>query len=344
LPDDTGPEVLPDDTAPDDTAPDDTADTEDTETWTPVTFEHLPVLRIAADGPIGDTEKTPGLLEVIEEHAGTHEDLDTAPRAYVVSIGIEIHGSSSTGYPKLGYKLECRNGAGEDDDCALVGLPEGSDWVLHAPYSDKTYMRNALAYGLGRDAADASGRWEPRAQHVELYLDGEYRGIYLLVERVSRETDRLDIPKTTLEDGTVAGGFIVKVDQHRSAGFDTAVGTPLDWVSPKTDKVTAEEAAYLLAWFDQMEAALAADTWADPVVGYPAWLDVDAWVDHWLLNELTHNIDAYRLSAYLWVDGPPGAAKLRAGPLWDFDRAWGNRNYCDTWNTYGWIVDDLTTC
>jgi hypothetical protein len=325
---DTGVEVIPGDTSPP-PAPDPSV---------------LPVLRIDAERRITDTEKTDALMEVIEAHDGTFADLDAAPVAYATRIGIEIHGSSSIYYPKLGYKFECRNGAGDDEDCALAGLPEGSDWVLHAPYSDKSYMRNALAFGIGGDVGEAAGRWEPRTRFVEVILDGEYVGVYLLIERISRESDRLDIPKTTLDDGSVAGGFIVKADGHRSAGFDTAIGTQIDWVSPKADSVTPAEAAYLLSWFDQMETVLAGPDFADPTVGYAAWIDVDAWVDHWLVNELTHNIDAYRLSAYLWTDGPPGASLLRAGPLWDFDRAWGNCNYCGTWSTAGWIYDDLAAC
>ncbi len=351
--------AAPDDPAPDDSAADDPGptstdpefvpghtpgDTDDTGPVEPVPFAHLPVLVLDVGRPIGDTDKVDGFLRVIEDHDGTLADLDAAPVAYVTAIGIEVHGSSSLSYPKLGYKFECRDAAGEDDDCALVGLPSGSDWVLHAPYSDKTFMRNALAYGLGRDAAEASGRWEPRSQLVEVILDGDYVGVYLLVERIAREADRLDILATTLDDGTVGGGFIVKVDQHRSVGFDTNLGTPIDWVSPKSGSVTDAEAAYLRAWFDGLEAALAADTFADPVLGYAAWIDVDAWVDHWLLNELTHNIDAYRLSAFLWTDGPPGTGLLRAGPLWDFDRAWGNCNYCESWMAQGWIYDSLDRC
>jgi hypothetical protein len=338
------------DTVDTDTVDTDSGGTGDTDTGktgdtaTPGGFAHLPVFIIDSKAAIGDTEKSPGFLRVVEDHDGTLTDLDAAPTAFLTAIGIEVHGSSSTSYPKLGYKFECVDAANEDQDCALVGLPEGSDWVLHAPYSDKTFMRNALAYSLGRDAAEASGRWEPRSQFVELILDGDYRGVYLLVERVARESDRLDIPRTTLDDGTVAGGFIVKADGHRSAGFDTAIGTQIDWVSPKAGAVTAAEAAYIANWFDTVEAAFTADTFADPEIGYAAWIDVDGWVDHWLLNELTHNIDAYRLSAYLWADGPPGTTPLHAGPLWDFDRAWGNCNYCDAWNTYGYIYDDLDRC
>ncbi|MFZ5480017.1 MAG: CotH kinase family protein [Myxococcota bacterium] len=304
----------------------------------PPAAAHLPVVLVETEGAIGDGVKVDGTIEVIEDHDGTLADLDAAERAYAGPIGIEIHGSSSTGYPKLGYKLECRDADGTDGNCALAGMPEGSDWVLHAPYSDKTFMRNALAYSLARDVA--GDRWEPRAQLVELFLGGEYAGVYLLVERVSVEDDRLVIPPTVDDAGVANGGFVVKVDQHRSEGFDTSYGTPIDWAEPKLSEVTPDAARYILGWFDGFEAALLADGWEQ---AWPAWIDADAWVDHWLLNELAHNIDAYRLSAYLWTDGPPPAT-LRAGPAWDFDRAWGNVNYCESWTTDGWIWDSLDRC
>jgi hypothetical protein len=311
----------------------------------PKVFAHLPVLRIEVESPPTDHDKIAGTLTVIEDHDGTLEDLDAAPVAFESPIGLELHGSSSLDQPKQGYKLECRDADGEDTACSLLGLPAGSDWVLHAPYADKTYMRNALAYGIARAMAEPAGRWEPRTQYVELFLGGDYRGVYLLVERVSREADRLDIPKTTDPvTGAVAGGFIVKVDQHRSYGFDTAMGTPIDYATPRAAEVTLGEAAYIKAWFDETERALMSPTFSDPVDGYAAWLDVDAWVDQWLLNELTGNVDGYRLSAYLWADGPPGYGRLRAGPAWDYDRGFGNVNYCASWNTDGWVWDHINQC
>lgn len=341
--------VRPDDaveTIPDVPADDTAGDTAATDTAEPdPSFAHLPVLLVATAGPIGDGDKVDATLAVVEDHDGTLRDLDAAPRAFEGPIGIEVHGSSSTSYPKLPYRFECRDPDGTDGNCAIAGLPAASDWVLHAPYSDKTYMRNALAYALGSEAAADRGAWEPRTQFVELVLDGEYRGLYVLVERVAQEDERLDFPDTTDPvDGSVDGGFLVKIDQHRSEGFDTSRGTPVDWVEPKLDEVTAAEAAYLLDWFDRMEDALLAPNWDDPVDGYAAWIDVEGWVDHWLLNEAANNVDAYRLSAYLWTDGPPGQSRMRAGPLWDFDRAFGNVNYCETWATEGWIHEGLEAC
>lgn len=308
-------------------------------------FEHLPVLRIDTAELIHEGDKVDATLVVIADHDGTLADLDAWTPSLTTPIGVELHGTSSVTQPKLGYRFECRDTAGEDTNCPLLGLPAGSDWVLHAPYADKTYMRNALAYGIGRAVATPAGRWEPRAQHVELLLNGQYEGIYLLVERVSGEGDRLDLPDTTDPvTGVVNGGFVLKLDQARGRGFDTALGTRLDWVIPKADDVLPPVNTYLSGWLNGMEAALDGAGFADPAYGYAAWIDVDAWIDHWLVNELAANVDAYRLSAYIHAAGPRGESKLRAGPLWDFDRGFGGTGDCAAHETAGWVADTATEC
>lgn len=340
-------EDSPVDSAPGETATD-TGPTPGTvteeEVPTPV-YDQIPVLLIDTDSAaIGDGDKTAAWLEVIEDHDGTLEDLDRAPRTYDGPIGIEIHGSSSAGYPKLPYRFETRDLDGEDLETTMVGLPDGTDWVLHAPYSDKTLLRNAYAYTLGASLAEDTGEWQPRTAFVELFLNGSYNGVYVLVERVQRDEDRLDISKVpaTSAEGDISGGYIVKVDQHRSEGWTTDAGSPIDWVYPHADVLTAEQNAYLVAYFNEFETALRAEGWDDPTTGYSTLIAVDGWIDHYIINELANNIDAYRLSAYLYKDVEPGL--LHAGPLWDFDRAFGDVNYCYAWATEGWIYDELDLC
>lgn len=300
-------------------------------------YPHLPVFRIGSP-PIGDGTKVDATLEVIRDHDGTLADLDTAPLDAVWPIGIEIHGSSSAGGPKYGYRFECRDEIGEDTPCELLDLPDGTDWVLHAPYSDKTLIRNALAYTLGEDV-NGDTRWSPRSRHLELYLNDQYQGVYLLVERIARDSDRLDLVKAS--DADLSGGYIVRIDQHRDEGWDTARGTPIDWYYPRNEALTDAQRGYLVSWFDQFESAMAQADWTTQ---YPSWIDVDSWIDTFLLNELANNIDAYRLSAYHYKDSDAVEGRLRAGPIWDFDRAWGNVNYCNTWETSGWIYDWLAQC
>ena len=323
------------------------ADTGPVEEVAAYTYEHLPVFLVDTLGlPIGSSEKVEGWLEVIRLHDGSLTDLDAAPRSLTHLIGIEQHGSSSADYAKKGYRFETREPDGQDVDVALLDLPLGSDWVLHGPYSDKTLLRNALAYTLGATIGMDTQHWQPRTRLLELFLDGEYQGVYLLVERIKRGPDRVDIPAVaaSADDGDLTGGYIVRIEQHRNAGWDTAMGTPIDYHYPRYDDLSEEQDAYLRAWFDEFEAMLASESFADPAQGYPAWIQIDSWIDHYIINELSHNIDAYRLSAYLYKEPDDVGGLLHAGPLWDFDRAWGNVDYCYCYETEGYVIDSLTEC
>lgn len=292
----------------------------------------MPVLVIDTEGDFG-SDKIEGTLQVIEVHGGDPEDLEDVPRSLESDIGIEIHGSSSRGYPKLGYRMETRDADGDDEDHSLLGLKSGSDWVLHAPYSDKTLVRNAFAYSLANRISEA---WHPGTRFVELVLNGDYRGVYVLVERIRRGRIGGSDP-----DLDATGAYVVRIDQHRNEGWDTARGTPIDWYQPRYEDMTSTQDTYLRGWFESFEDAMAAEDFA---ATYPDWIETEEWIEHFLVNELTHNIDAYRLSAYLYKDGDEDGGKLHAGPVWDFDRAFGNVNYCDCWYAEGWIIDSLIDC
>lgn len=307
-------------------------------------FDQVPVLIIDTLGQsIPDDDKIEAWFEAVRDHDGTLEDLATAGRSFEGPIGIELHGTSSSGYEKTGYRIETRDSAGNDLDFPLLGLPSESDWVLHGPYSDKTFVRNALAYAVARQVAQDRGEYQPSTTFFELILNDDYRGIYVLVERVKRSDDRLDLPAPahSAEAGDLTGGYVVKIDQGRSSGWISALGTEIDYAYPRNEDISPEQDAYLRGWFDAFEAMLAAEDWDDPHAGYPSWIDVDSFVDHWIVNEVAHNIDAYRLSAYLHKQADADGGLLFAGPVWDFDRAWGNVNYCDCFYTYGWTIDDL---
>ncbi len=216
----------------------------------PGVAEVLPVLVIATSDDIG-SEKVAGTLEVVEVHEGDPEDIDDAPRSLVTDIGIEVHGSSSQGYPKLGYRMETRDEDGDDENHSLLGLSSGSDWVLHAPYSDKTLVRNALSYGLGSLISEA---YQPGTRFVELILNDRYRGVYVVVERIRRGRIELTDPE---ED--VTGAYIVRIDQHRNEGWNTTVGTPIDWYQPRYEDITSAQDTYLRGWFNDFEAAMSKD-------------------------------------------------------------------------------------
>lgn len=310
-------------------------------------YLHLPLLFIDTDGQsIGNTEKIDASLEIVRLHDGEHTQLESLTRSFSGPIGIEVHGSSSQSYSKQGFRFELRDEQGEDINESLLDMSSGSDWVLHAPYSDKTLLRNALAYELARQLAMDTGEWQPRSELCELYLNGSYHGVYLLVERVKRGSDRIDFPPvaSSSAEGDITGPYIVKLDQGRNAYWSTAYGNLFSYVYPRYEAITGEQASELQGWFASFEAMLWSDGWEDPVTGYSTWLHVESFIDHFLVYEISHNIDAYRLSTYFWKEPDDAGGLLHAGPVWDFDRAFGNVDYCSCQTTDGWIHASLDSC
>ena len=136
----------------------------------------------------------------------------------------------------------------------------------------------------------------------------------------------------------------MKLDQGRNAYWSTAYGNLFSYVYPRYEAITGEQASELQGWFASFEAMLWSDGWEDPATGYSTWLHVESFIDHFLVYEISHNIDAYRLSTYFWKEPDDAGGLLHAGPVWDFDRAFGNVDYCSCQTTDGWIHASLDSC
>lgn len=281
---------------------------------------------------------------------GTARNYMTDPfNHYNGKAGIELRGASSQGMPKKPYSLELWDVNGNEIDSALLGMPEESDWALVANYSDKSLLNNALTYQLGRDL----GWYTPRTQHVELVLNDEYIGNYLLVERVKRGNDRVDIAKLQPIDiagDELTGGYIIKVDRQNTQGWtSTYPGLSggqvyLNYVYPNGDVIVPQQQNYIQAYLDSFETALNGPGFANPQTGYARYIDVNSFVDFFLINEFAKNVDGYRLSTFLYKQKITDGGKLVIGPLWDFDLAWGNADYCDAFLTSGWGYNTTVVC
>ncbi|MFO1498993.1 MAG: CotH kinase family protein, partial [Verrucomicrobiota bacterium] len=232
-------------------------------------------------------------------------------------------------------------------DVPLLGMPAEADWVLYAPYEDKTLIRDVLAYDLAR----SMGHYAPRTQFVELFIRSsqgslsmrDYEGVYVLTEKIKRGKNRVPVAKLEAKDRTepdISGGYILKRDHSDGPGarFRTSHGGPYFYIYPKPDKITSEQKRWIREYLQTFESTLESPEFDDPQHGYARFLDVDSFIDaHWLI-ELGKNVDGFRYSAFLSKDRD---GKLKPEPPWDWNRSFGNANYYGGGQPRGWYWTNL---
>lgn len=171
---------------------------------------NLPIILIDTQGnEIIDEPKIQARMKIIFNNDGKTNRISDSANIYNDYIGIEIRGSSSQMFPKKAYSIETRDSSGEDNDVSLLGFPEESDWVLYAPYSDKTLLRNVLAYKF----ANNLGRYASHTKFCEVFLNGDYIGVYVFMEKIKRDKNRVDIKKLEPEDNSgdaLTGGYLLQ--------------------------------------------------------------------------------------------------------------------------------------
>lgn len=172
---------------------------------------NLPIVVIESKQSINAQKKTNGTMKVINRGKGKRNSSSDTTFEYDGFIGIKWRGNSSLSFDQKQYTIETKSKTGESVDVSLLGLPADNDWVLHAPYNDISLMRNALAYDLWAEM----GHWAPRTKMVELVLNGDYQGVYVLTETIKRGKNRLNIAKMETSDVSglaLTGGYIVRID------------------------------------------------------------------------------------------------------------------------------------
>ncbi len=312
------------------------------------TASNLPIVVINTNGQtILDDPRIVCDMGIIDNGFGVINSISDPFNDYNGKISIEYRGSSSQSFPKKPYALETQDSIGNNNNVSLLGMPVENDWILYAPYSDKALMRNFLTFDLGRKM----GRYTPRTVYCELVINGDYKGIYILMEKIKRDNDRVDIAKLDADDlagDSLTGGYIIKVDKYTGTG-----GT--DWLSdfpniggnnlyiqyhyPDASVMLPQQLDYIEHYMDSFEYALAGPNFADSLLGYSKYIDVNSFIDLYIINELSKNIDGYRLSTYMYKDRDDNGGKLIMGPFWDYNLAFGNADYCDGGITSGWEVN-----
>ncbi|MBG8555587.1 CotH kinase family protein [Hymenobacter guriensis] len=315
---------------------------------------NLPIVVINTGGrAIPDDPKVDAYMGIINHKDGRRNRLADAYDDYHNKIGIELRGSSSQLFPQKSYSIETRNTGNFENDTVVMGMPEENAWILYAPYNDKTGMRNVLSY----DIANRTGHYASRTRYCELMLNGEYQGIYVMMEKIKRDANRVNIKKidpVDISGNKLTGGYIFKLDKPTGTGGNegwnskrlSSSGSIIHFLYeyPSADDIQPEQAKYLQAYVDSVETALASADFADPKTGYAKYIDVNSFIDYFILNEISKNVDGLRLSTFLHKKRRSDGGKIYAGPAWDYNLAWWNADYCDgNWET-GWAYNFNSVC
>jgi len=317
-----------------------------------LTDSNLPIAVITT--PIGqeinDSIRTTCQMGMIYNGIGVRNYMTDPFNAYSGPISIEIRGSTSQQYPKKSYGFETQNTLGANNDVPLLGMPAENDWILYGPYPDKTLLRDVLTYDLARKFGHYASNWK----HCELVLDGNYLGVYILLERIKRDDNRVDIAPLDTDDlagDSLTGGYIIKVDKLTgevgyawTSNYNTEV--VMQFHDPEYDELNPIQANYMENFMGEVEDVIFGPQFDDPVNGYSKYIETTSFYDFFILQELGRTVDGYRSSSFMHKDKTGGSwnGKLVAGPMWDFNLSFGNADYCDADLTTGWQYNFDEVC
>lgn len=309
----------------------------------PATFTTaLPILVIdgAAEPP---TSKTPvaARFTLIDRSPADGRARLSDPPALATRGTINLRGQTSAGMAKKPYAIEFWDGADQDQNLTVLGMPKESDWVLYASYQfDPDFLRNILMFDLYR----SMGRWAPRTRLVEVFFNtssssavdaADYRGVYVLMEKIKVSPERVDIARMSPDDNSgdaLTGGYIIARDKWSNSGelltgskssfpsWPYADGGDFILKTPSLEAITATQRNYITNYTMECDTAVATWDRRHPTTGLHIfdYIGRNSFIDHHLLNAFSKNVDGIRISTYMEKDR---GGKLRMGPVWDFDRS-----------------------
>ena len=297
----------------------------------------LPLVVISTGGlEIPDEPRITARMGIIDNGPGRMNSVTDLHNGFDGQITIETRGESSQYfYPKKSYSLETQTDNGSNFNVSLLGLPEENDFVLYGPYGDKSLIRDVVSYRL----FEQMGHYAPRTRFVELFIDDDYRGLYVLTEKIKRDRNRVDMASLTPEDTSdleISGGYILRIDKttgmDEATYWESAVQPPVSgygrvtyqYFDPGYDQLTPDQRHYIRAYLERFEKALVSGSYKDPLTGYRAYLDIPSFTDLMILNEFTKDVDAFRLRDYFykqrddhergsWCRARPGIITLPSG-------------------------------
>lgn len=254
------------------------------------------------------------------------------------TLAMKIRGRGNSTWflhPKKPYQMKL------DSKEEFLGMPDDKKWIFLAEHSDKSMLRNTLAFEMGYSSVLD---WTPEGEFAEVYINGVYNGTYNITQKVEEKSNRVDIGND---------GFLLEVDQLERLDDDDHYFTTPDFpvIAIKEPDVndmieddgqaTADSTIAVITNFvNEFETVLHSDNFADTTNGYHKYIDVESFIDWFLINEITKNVDAKNFSSIYFnvIIDDNGEGKLKMGPLWDYDLSLGNNDYSDCEFYEGWWV------
>lgn len=309
---------------------------------TGISSSNLPLVVINTNGKtILDASKISANMKLIYNGVGKLNYPGDAGNIFNGYIGIEYQGGNSKLTEQNSYGFETRDASGGNLNVSLLGMPEENDWVLLGNFNDKTFARTALAFQLFRKM----GHYAPRTQLVEVIVNNEYMGIYILTEKIKQDKGRVDISKlasTDISGDNLTGGYIFKIDTWVETDSWQSNFAPSDlpgktvryvYEDPGASNLVAQQKSYLMATVNSFESVLNGSNFANTSTGYPAWIKMNSFMDYFIVNEVSRNMNAYRKNCYYFKNKDSKDNKFHSGPVWDFDLAF--KNLDDDCTAYG---------
>lgn len=296
---------------------------------------HLPVVSIETGGVVipGRPEQGQHIKDIensfiqadmrIYDREGELNKLSSQP-VLESKINIRVRGNSSRTFDKVGYLFKFTDDAGMERKLGVMGMEKDSTWVLHGPYLDKTLMRNYMWYNLAGQIME----WAPDVRYCEVFLDHEYQGLYVMAEQISMGEGRIEMTK--YDGKSNISSYIVCADREsvndvqyldNFTSYALRINGKLEVKYPGASRITPELTEYISRDFSRFEKALYSFDYDTARYGYQNYIDVDSFVDYFIINEVTQNTDAGLYSTYFYKDV---SGKLKMC-VWDFN------NCCDNY-------------
>jgi len=294
---------------------------------------HLPIVSINTNGASipgarGQKEMLRSDLNLFDTQ-GENNYLTDEP-ALSTLADIRYRGNSSLHFDKKSYLVKLVHADGTENEQEVAGMPAHDNWVLNGPFLDKTLMRNYLGMNI---SAEIMG-YAPRVRFVELFVNEQYQGVYVMMETISQGTERVNI--SSYKDGDPFTSYILRIDRGDTP--DNELDNFSKYIKrippntetnrymmnveyPATRKLTPALKEYIERDFSKFEKSLYSYDYDDDDYGYESFIDTQSFVDFFIINEFFQNYDAAIYSTYFHKDI---RGKIHIGPVWDFNNAFDN--------------------